>query len=133
MPKHIRRSNATRSSVLACVEHVFGHEKRPMASVALAKFAPPAGPPSDGGLRLARPGHDRMRPKPPGRQKDNLGPPDRLLSRVPVRDDLLKPSSISRRNRDGSSRSHAPGSHAETPLEIPNTNFIRSDTTTRVC
>ena len=45
MPKHIRRGNATRSSVLACVEHVFGHEKRPMASVALAKFAPPAGPP----------------------------------------------------------------------------------------
>ena len=69
-------------------------------------------------------------PKPPGRQKDNLGPPDRLLSRVPVRDDLLKPSPISRRNRDGSSRSHAPGSHAETLLEIPNTNFIRSDTTT---
>ena len=45
MPKHIRRGNATRSSVRACVEHVFGHEKRPMASVALAKFAPPAGPP----------------------------------------------------------------------------------------
>lgn len=45
MPKHIRRSNATRSSVRACVEHVFGHEKRTMASVALAKFAPPAGPP----------------------------------------------------------------------------------------
>ena len=45
MPKHIRRSNATRSSVRACVEHVFGHEKRPMASVALAKFAPPARPP----------------------------------------------------------------------------------------
>ena len=31
MAKHIRRGNATRSSIRACVEHVFGHEKGPMA------------------------------------------------------------------------------------------------------
>ena len=31
MAKHIRRGNATRSAIRACVEHVFGHEKGPMA------------------------------------------------------------------------------------------------------
>ena len=31
MAKHIRRGNATRSSIRACVEHVFGYEKGPMA------------------------------------------------------------------------------------------------------
>ena len=31
MAKHIRRGNATRSAVRACVEHVFGYEKGPMA------------------------------------------------------------------------------------------------------
>ena len=30
MPRHIRRGNATRSQVRACVEHVFGHQKGPM-------------------------------------------------------------------------------------------------------
>lgn len=31
MAKHIRRGNATRSAIRACVEHVFGYEKGPMA------------------------------------------------------------------------------------------------------
>ena len=31
MAKHIRRGNATRSSIRACVEHVFGYEKGPLA------------------------------------------------------------------------------------------------------
>lgn len=31
MPRHIRRGNATRSAIRACVEHVFGHQKGPMA------------------------------------------------------------------------------------------------------
>ena len=31
MPRHIRRGNATRSSIRACIEHVFGYEKGPMA------------------------------------------------------------------------------------------------------
>ena len=31
MAKHIRRGNATRSSIRVCVEHVFGYEKGPMA------------------------------------------------------------------------------------------------------
>ncbi len=30
IPRHIRRGNATRSKVRACVEHVFGHQKGPM-------------------------------------------------------------------------------------------------------
>ena len=31
MPKHIQRGNATRSAIRACVEHVFGYQKGPMA------------------------------------------------------------------------------------------------------
>ena len=31
MAKHIRRGNATRAAIRACVEHVLGHEKGPMA------------------------------------------------------------------------------------------------------
>lgn len=31
MAKHIQRGNATRSAIRACVEHVFGYEKGPMA------------------------------------------------------------------------------------------------------
>jgi IS5 family transposase len=31
MPPHIRRGNATRSSVRAAIEHVFAHQKGPMA------------------------------------------------------------------------------------------------------
>ncbi len=31
MARHIRRGNATRSAIRACVEHVFGYEKGPMA------------------------------------------------------------------------------------------------------
>ena len=32
MAKHIRRGNATRSSIRACVEHAFGYEKEPRAA-----------------------------------------------------------------------------------------------------
>ena len=63
MAKHIRRDNATRSSIRACVEHVFGYEKGPMA-ITIRSI----------GQALNRPGQGRW-PDHHGQPKLQLPPP----------------------------------------------------------
>ena len=63
MAKHIRRGNATRSSIRACVEHVFGYEKGPMA-ITIRSI----------GQVLNRPGQGRW-PDHHGQPKLQLPPP----------------------------------------------------------
>ena len=63
MAKHIRRGNATRSSIRACVEHVFGYEKGPMA-ITIRSI----------GQALNRPGQGRG-PDHHGQPKLQLPPP----------------------------------------------------------
>ena len=54
MAKHIRRGNATRSSIRACVEHVFGYEKGPMA-ITIRSIGQGRGPDHHGQPKLQLP------------------------------------------------------------------------------
>jgi len=94
------RSNARRAGLVAKkAVNAFLHE--------------PCLPAPDAGLRRAGLAHDLVRADAVSGEQNDPGPPDMLLSRVPVLNDGLKPLPIGRRQRDGDSRAHRPDSHAQ--------------------
>src|SRR5664280_876397 len=71
------------------------------------------------GLRLAGPAHDLIGANTIRAQQDDLSPPDMLVRGVAIPCKRLQTAAISGLESDGNSGSHAPDSHASSPLGIP--------------
>ena len=76
-------------------------------------------PAPDTGLRFAGPAHDLIGANAVRAQQDNLSPPDMLVAGVAIPRERLQTAAISGLESDGNSSSHAPDSHAASPLGIP--------------
>ena len=70
-------------------------------------------------LRLAGPVHDLIGANTVRAQQDDLSPPDMLVRGVAIPRERLQTAAIHRLESDGNSGSHAPDSHASSPLGIP--------------
>jgi hypothetical protein len=76
-------------------------------------------PAPDTGLRFAGPAHDLIGANTVRAQKDDLSPPDMLVCGVAIPRERLQAAAISGLESNGNSGSHAPDSHASSPLGIP--------------
>src|SRR5712691_3141597 len=76
-------------------------------------------PAPDTGLRLAGLAPDLIGANAVRAQQDNLGPPDMLVWGVAIPRKRLQTAAIGELESNGNSGSHAPDSHASSPLGIP--------------
>ena len=76
-------------------------------------------PAPDTGLRFAGPAHDLIGANTVRAQQDDLSPPDMLVRGVAIPRERLQTAAIRGLESDGNSGSHAPNSHASSPLGIP--------------
>ena len=81
-------------------------------------------PAPDTGLRFAGPAHDLIGANTVGTEQDDLGSPDMLVRGVAIPREHLQTAAISGLESDGNSGSHAPDSHASSPLGIPSGNQV---------
>jgi hypothetical protein len=65
-------------------------------------------PAPDAGLRLAGSAHDLVRAQPVGRQQNDRGPPDMLLSRVAILDQAAQAAPVGGRDSERNPGAHAP-------------------------
>ena len=76
-------------------------------------------PAPDTGLRFASPAYNLIGANTVRAQQDDLSPPDMLVWGVAIPREHLQTAAISGLESDGNSGSHAPDSHASSPLGIP--------------
>ena len=76
-------------------------------------------PAPDTGLRFAGPAYDLIGADTGRAQQNDLSPPNMLVWGVAIPRELLQTATISGLESDGNSGSHAPDSHASSPLGIP--------------
>jgi hypothetical protein len=76
-------------------------------------------PAPDTGLRLAGPAHDFIGANTVRAQQDDLGSPNMLVRGVAIPRERFQTAAVRGLESDGNSGSHAPDSHALSPLGIP--------------